>query len=314
MLLTRPRIAAAAIVAVAVILFTVFHQGNATANTGPPDTTGNPLAHLIVPSNEDPRIGLSWDAPDTPVSGYTITRTDAEEFPAAGAATTFSDHLVEPRTAYSYSVAAHNTEGASPASESASADAPDAPSAPGNLAGTVAEPEATDETATVTLTWVASTVPVAAPTDQTVAFSTQYTYRITGRYPIGANSSETSVTVFSQPVLPPTELTAAIADPFDGSVSLSWHTPNAEADIVGYMVFRHLRPDPYEGTDIPITPDELATQTVLLVPQTGSANTVFIDHTAQPGVTYEYGVAAYRDGHDDPLSPISHRAYARPWE
>ena len=102
----RPWIAVAAVVVAAAILLTVLHQGDATANTGPPDTPGNPLAHLIVPSNEDPRIRLSWDAPDTPVSGYTIARTDGQEFQAAGAATTFSDHAVEPGTAYSYSVAA----------------------------------------------------------------------------------------------------------------------------------------------------------------------------------------------------------------
>ena len=72
----RPWVAVAAVVAAAAILLTVVHQGNANADTGPPDTPGNPLAHLIVPSNEDPRIRLSWDAPDTPVSGYTIARTD----------------------------------------------------------------------------------------------------------------------------------------------------------------------------------------------------------------------------------------------
>ena len=275
----RPWVAVAAVVAAAAILFTVLHQGDATANTGPPDTPGNPLAHLIVPSNEDPRIRLSWDAPDTPVSGYTITRTDGEEFQAAGAATTFSDHAVEPGTAYSYSVTANSADGASPSSESASSDVPDAPSAPVNLAGAVAEPEATDETATVNLTWLASTVPApdqcdtAYPlteytivrsdgdqeteigtadagatsfSDNTAAFSRQYTYRVTARNAIGASSSETSVAVFSQPVLLPTELTAAITDPFDGNVALSWHAPTAGADIVGYMVFRYLGPDPYE--------------------------------------------------------------------
>ena len=46
----------------------------------------------------------------------------------------------------------------------------------------------------------------------------------------------------------------------------------------------------------------------VLVAQTGNADTAYIDHTAQPGVTYEYGVAAYRDGYPNPLSSISHRA------
>ena len=155
----RPWIAVTAVLAVTVVLLTTFHYGNANAVTGPPDTPGNPLAHLIFPSNEDPRIRLSWDAPDTPVYGYTIARTDGEEFQAAGAANTFSDHAVQPGTTYAYSVTANSADGASPSSESASAEVPDAPSAPGNLTGAIAEPESTDETATVNLTWTASTVP-----------------------------------------------------------------------------------------------------------------------------------------------------------
>ena len=311
----RPWVAVAAVLAAAVVLLTTFHYGNANAVTGPPDTPGNPLAHLIVPSNEDPRIRLSWDAPDTPVSGYTITRTDGQEFPAAGAATTFSDHAVEPGTTYAYSVAAHGADGASPASESASADVPDAPSAPGNLTGATAEPEATDETATVNLTWLASTVPAAEQcdtaypltgytifrsdgnqeteigtadagatsfNDSTAAFSTNYTYRVAARNAIGASTaSETSVSVFSRPVLPPTGLTASIADPFDDNISLSWNAQSEGADIVQYSVHRYLGPDPYQGTDTPIT---------LFVPAPESSA---VDTTAQAGVTYSYLVIAH---------------------
>ena len=51
----------------------------------------------------------------------------------------------------------------------------------------------------------------------------------------------------------------------------------------------------------------------VLAPQTGNTRTVYTDVTAQPGVLYEYGVAAYRDGYPNPMSPISHRAYAQPW-
>ena len=310
----RPWVAVAAVVAAAAILLTVIHQGNATANTGPPGTPDNTLAHLIVPDGEEPRIRVSWDAPDAEVSDYTITRADGQTFSANGAATTFSDHTVEPGTTYAYSVAAHSADGASPASESASADVPDPPSAPGNLTGAVAEPEATDETATVNLTWLASTVPApdqcdtAYPltgytivrsdgdqetelgtadagatsfSDNTAAFSRQYTYRVTARNAIGASSSETAVRVFSQPVLPPTELTAAITDPFDGNVSLSWNAPSEGADIVQYSVHRYLGPDPYEGTDIPVT-------TFVPAPETS-----VVDATAEAGVTYSYLVIAH---------------------
>ena len=320
----RPWIAVAALLAGAVVLLTTFHYGNANAGTGPPDTPGNPLAHLIVPSNEDPRIRLSWDAPDTSVSGYTITRTDGQEFQAAGAATTYSDHAVEPGTTYAYSVMANSADGASPSSESASADVPDAPSAPGNLTGAVAEPEATDETATVNLTWLASTVPAtdqcdtAYPltgytivrsegdqetdlgnadagatsfNDSTAAFSTNYTYRVAARNAIGASTaSQTSVSVFSRPVLPPTGLMASMADPFDGNVSLSWNAPTEGATIIGYLVLRYLGADPYQGTDEPTTIDGLGTQTSL------------VDATASAGVTYYYIVMARSDANVSPPS------------
>ena len=320
----RPWVPVAAVVAAAAILLTVLHQGDATANTGPPDTPGNPLAHLIVPSNQDPRIRLSWDAPDTPVTGYTIARTDGQEFQATGAATTFSDHTVEPGTTYAYSVTANSADGASPASESASADVPDAPSAPGDLTGATAEPEATDETANVNLTWLASTVPApdqcdtAYPltgytivrsdgdqetdlgnadagatsfNDNTAAFSTNYTYRVVARSAIGASTaSETSVSVFSRPVLPPTGLTASMADPFDGNVSLSWNAPTEGATSIGYLVLRYLGADPYQGTDEPTTLDGPGTQTLL------------VDATASAGVMYSYIVIARSDANVSPPS------------
>ena len=309
----RPWIAGAAIVVAAAILLTVLQQGNANANTGPPETPDNTLAHLIVPDGEEPRIRVSWDAPDAEVSDYTITRADGKIFSADGAATTFSDHSLEPGTTYAYSVAANSAQGSSPASESANADVPDVPSTPGNLAGAVAEPDAADETATVNLTWLASTVPApdqcdtAYPltgytifrsdgnqeteigtadagamsfSDDTAAFSTSYTYRVAARNAIGASSAGTSVAIFSRPVLPPTGLTASITDPFDGNISLSWNAPTEGAEIIGYSVHRYLGPDPYAGTDVPVTLDEQATQTYL------------VDTTAEPGVTYSYIVIA----------------------
>ena len=310
----RPWVAVAAVVAAATILLTVIHQGNATANTGPPGTPDNTLAHLIVPDGEEPRIRVSWDAPDAEVSSYTITRSDGETIAANGAATTYSDHSVEPGATYAYYVAAHNADGSSPASESASADVPDAPSAPGNLAGAVAEPEAADETATVALTWMASTVPApdqcdtAYPltgytivrsdgdqetelstadagdtsfTDSTAAFGTNYTYRVAARSAIGASpASETAVSVPTRPVLPPSGLTAAIADPFDGNVSLSWSAPTESANIVGYLAFRYLGADPYQGTDEPTNLETIDTQTNLM------------DSTVSAGVAYSYIVIA----------------------
>ena len=311
----RPWVAVAAVLAAAAILLTVIHQGNATANTGPPGTPDNTLAHLIVPDGEEPRIRVSWDAPDAEVSDYTITRADGQTFSANGAATTFSDHTVESGTAYSYSVTAQNDQGTSTSSETAPASVPDAPSQPGDLAAEVAEIAATDTAASVTLTWTASTVPAAAAcetaypldgytvmrsdgddeseiatpdsgatsfTDASAAFGTNYTYRVMARNAIGTSTvAETMVSVSVPPVPPATGLTATITDPFDGNVSLSWTAPNEGPAIVGYMVFRYDgTADPETGTDLPTTLAELETGTSLT------------DSAVEAGVTYSYMVLA----------------------
>ena len=219
----RPWVAVAAVVAAAAILLTVIHQGNANADTSPPDTPGNPLAHLIVPDGEEPHIRVSWDAPDAEVSDYTITRADGQTFSANGAATTFSDHTVEPGTTYAYSVAAHSADGASPASESASADVPGhalgarqphrsrsrtrvhrrnrhrQPDLAG-IHGASTPTSATRPTQLTGYTVVRSdgdqetelgTADAGATSfiDNTAAFSRQYTYRVMARNAIGASSS-----------------------------------------------------------------------------------------------------------------------------
>ena len=94
----------------------------------------------------------------------------------------------------------------------------------------------------------------------------------------------------------------------DGSaVSLTWHAPERTGHQVdSYRIYRKPISDTRRLGD--------SYQDHVLIPQTGSAATSYVDYTAEPGVTYEYGVAAYREGHENPLSPISHRAYARPRE
>ena len=295
---TRPWVAAAAVVAAAAILFTVLHQGNATAQNSPPEAPANTLAHLIVPDGEDPRIRVSWDGSDAGATGYTITRGDGQTFQADGTETTFSDHSVEPGAAYSYTVTASSDQGASPASSEASASVADTPSVPGNLNAAVAESTAADETASVTLTWTASSVPpveqcdvtypldgytvsrsdgtdevdlgttgagVTSFTDSSAGFSRNYTYRVAARNAIGTSpAAETAATIPSRPILPPTGLTAAITDPFDGNVSLSWTAPAAGPEIAGYLVLRYDGADPYAGNAIPTTLAELATETTLV--------------------------------------------------
>ena len=308
---TRATTAAAVLATVIALLAVIAYQGAAAADGQPPRTPANPMAHLIAGDGQEPQMRISWDAPaQGTAASHVVSRNDGETFEVRSGATTYSDRAIVPGTSYSYTVTAANAAGSSPASVSATASVPPAPSAPGNLAGTVAEPQADDETATVTLTWTASTVPEAAScetaypltgytivrsggdretelgtadasatsfTDSAAAFSTDYTYRVIAQSAIGASpASETPVNVFSQPVLPPTGLSASIADPFDGSISLSWTAPSEGAVIAQYSVHRYLGPDPYEGTDIPVT-------LTVTPPETS-----VVDDTAEAGVTYSY--------------------------
>ena len=102
----------------------------------------------------------------------------------------------------------------------------------------------------------------------------------------------------------PSNLSASMLDP--GTVKLTWAAPErAGRQVDSYRIYRKPVGDPRCLGD--------SYRHHVMVAQTGNANTAYIDHTAQPGVTYEYGVAAYRDGYPHPLSSISHRAYARTW-
>ena len=235
----RAKAAAAVIAPIIALLMVIAYQGAAAAQGQPPPAPQNPMAHLIAGGGQEPQVRMSWDAPaQGTAASHTVNRNDGHSFSAPGGATTYSDRAILPGTAYSYTVTAENAAGSSPASASATVSVPPAPSAPGNLAGSVAEPQAADETAIVTLTWSASTVPEAAScetaypltgytivrsggdretelgtadagatsfTDSTAAFSTDYSYRVIAQNAIGASpASETPVNVFSQPVLPPT--------------------------------------------------------------------------------------------------------------
>ena len=156
--------AAAAVLATVIALLAVMaYQGAASAQEQPPAAPQNPMAHLIAGGGQDPQVRVSWDAPAAgTAASHTVNRNDGQSSAVPGGATTYSDRTIAPGAAYSYTVTAGNASGSSPASAPATVSVPPAPSAPGNLAGSVAEPQAADETAAVTLTWSASTVPEAA--------------------------------------------------------------------------------------------------------------------------------------------------------
>ena len=300
--------------ALSLILILAAAGGGAAAQS-PPGQPANPQASLIVPGDGYAQVRVAWDNPRDPgVTGHTITRSDGRTFDSPGQATTYSDITVEPGGTYSYTVTARNAGGPGPVSGPAPADVPDPPTAPGSLAATVGEAQATDKAGTITLDWEASTAPdpgqcrAAYPltgytivrsgndqetelgnvdasatsfVDSNANFDVHYTYRVTARNAIGTSpASEVSATALEPAPLPATGLTARIADPFDGSISLLWNAPAEGPAVIGYMVFRYLGADLYQGTDIPTTLDELATTTSI------------VDATAEAGVTYSYIVIA----------------------
>ena len=89
------------------------------------------------------------------------------------------------------------------------------------------------------------------------------------------------------------------------TVQLHWRAPTERGDqVTNYRVYRKPVSDSQRLGD---------SYGHVLTPQTGNTRTVYTDLTARPGVLYEYGVAAYRDGYPNPMSHISHPAYARTW-
>ena len=313
------KLAAAAALTMAVLAILLF-QGTAAAGNMPPAQPSNPMANLIASESHEPQVRVSWDAPaEGTVTHHTVSRNDGQEFNVPGGATTYSDRAITPGSSYSYTVTARNGASASPASDPASVRVPDAPSAPGELAAETAEIAATDEAASVTLTWMAATAPEATQcetaypvsgytvtrsdggeeteladleagatsfTDDGAAFGTTYTYRVNARSTVGNGpAAEVSVAVGTPPVPAPTGLRASISDPFDGTVSLSWTAPTEGPAVTGYMVTRYLGSDPLAGTDMPTTLAENA------------AGTTLTDSGAAVGVTYSYIVLA-RSAHN----------------
>ena len=217
---------------------------------------------------------VSWDPPEGTVSHYTVTRADGQIFQADGAATTYSDHAVEPGTAYRYSVTAHNAQGASVNSAPASASVPAAPSQPGELSASVEDPIPSDYTAAMTLSWTPATIPPAAAcetaypidgyavhrhdgaseeeltrldadttsfTDRNATFGVSYTYRVSAHSAVGSGeAAAVNTTAPPRPVGIPRELTANISnlDAFDGSITLQWQSPGEGPAVTGYRITR----------------------------------------------------------------------------
>ena len=91
------------------------------------------------------------------------------------------------------------------------------------------------------------------------------------------------------------------------TVHLSWKAPDtSSSQIYSYRIYRK------EVSDSRRIGDSYKDH--VLVPFSGNTGAEYIDHTAQPGVAYEYAVAAQRNGQNPPTGRISTaRAYAMPW-
>ena len=101
----------------------------------------------------------------------------------------------------------------------------------------------------------------------------------------------------------PGRLELEMVDP--GTVRLSWKAPEQGAgQVTSYRVYRR------EAAESGRIGDSFSH---VLVRQTGNTDTRRTDAAVEPGVAYEYAVAAYREGYPHPLSDISQPVYATPW-
>ena len=244
------------------------------------------------------------------MSGYTVARADGTSFQAAGAATTYSDHAVEPGTSYTYTVTAQNEQGTGAPSAVASAGVPPAPSMPAGLSASLEDPSPSDQTATVNLSWTPATVPEADAcktaypvhgytvhrhdgaveeelaeldadatsfTDTGAAFGTSYTYRVSAQSAVGpGETAEINSKTPPRPVGVPKEMTVNISnlDAFDGSITLEWQPPGEGPEVTGYRIIRRA------GDEGPA---------VLAERHEGTS---YVDDSVSAAVPYSYTVAA----------------------
>ena len=308
----------AAIAALALAMALLFSPVQAQDGSAPDKPTG-----LFATATHD-QVVLTWDDPgDASITGYVILRRVrvndqggefSELVPDTGtAATTYTDDTVAASTTYTYRIKAINEHGVSERSRWFHIDTPSAP-AP-------AKPTGLSATAThdqVVLTWddpgdasitgyvilrrvrendVGGEFSELAPntgtagttyTDDTVAASTTYTYRIKAinEYGVSERSRWFHIDTLAAPtpepdpeLLAPSNLTAELTD---GQVALGWDAPAEDAgSVTGYKILRAQG----EG------------DSTTLVADTGSATTTHTDEPApQASAVYAYRVKAIRDG------------------
>ena len=288
--------------------------GTVTAQEGaPPQPTG-----LRAEPAHD-QVGLDWDDPDdSTITGYRILRRlPAQDLPGEFVAllentglalTSYLDTTVKPQTSYVYRVQAINAHGVSERSSWANALTPAAPAlTPAQPTGLTADPafdqvgldwdDLDDSTITgyrilrrlpaqdlpgefaVLLKNTGSTL--TSYLDTTVKPQTSYVYRVKAinAHGVSERSSWANALTPAAPVLTPAQPTGLTADPAHDQVGLDWDDLD-DSTITGYRILRRL------------PAEDLSGEFAVLLENTDSALTTYVDTTVTPQTSYVYRVQA----------------------
>ena len=290
---------------------------NALTPAAPALTPAQPTGLTADPAHD--QAGLDWDDPDDPtITGYRILRRlPALDLPGefavllentGSALTTYLDTTVTPQTSYVYRVQAINAHGSSERSSWANALTPAAPAppalTPAQPTGLTADP-ASDQVgldwddpddSTITGYRILRRLPAEDPpgefavllehtgsalttyVDTTVTPQTSYVYRVQAINAHGSSERSSWANALTPAVPAPTGLRAGTTS---AGVSLDWDDPQ-DATITGYKILRRLGAENSQG------------EFGVLVEDTGTAATAYLDDTAAGKVRYYYQVQAIR--------------------
>ena len=290
---------------------------NALTPAVPPPPTltpAQPTGLTADPAHD--QVGLDWDDPDdSTITGYRILRRlPAQDLPGefavllentGSALTTYLDTTVTPQTSYVYRVQAINAHGVSERSSWANALTPAAPAlTPAQPTGLTADPahdqvgldwDVPDDS-TITGYRILRRLPAEDPpgefavllentgsalttyVDTTVTPQTSYVYRVQAINAHGSSERSSWANALTPAVPAPTGLRAGTTS---AGVSLDWDDPQ-DATITGYRILRRLGAENSQG------------EFDVLVEDTGTAATAYLDDTAAGKVRYYYQVQAIR--------------------
>ena len=296
-------------------------------------TSAQPTGLTADPAHD--QVGLDWDDPDdSTISGYRILRRlPAQDLPGefavllentGSALTTYVDTTVTPQTSYVYRVKAINAHGVSEQSSWANALTPAAPVlTPAQPTGLTTDP-AHDQVgldwddpddSTITGYRILRRLPAQDPPgefpvllehtgsaltsyiDTSVTSETSYVYRVQAINAHGSSEQSSWANALTPAVPAPTGLRAGATS---AGVSLDWDDPQ-DATITGYRILRRSGTANSQGGF------------GVLVEDSGTAATAYLDGTARGNVSYYYQVQAIRtSGVSAPSDAVTVLAQLRP--